>query len=255
MKTIFQHLSLAAAVSAALVSTQALAHQAGDLFVRAGAVTVAPDDSSDGLVVPALDGVNGFDGTAAIGGTGVEVDDDTQLGLTVTYMLSNSLGVELLAATPFTHDITANLGGLGKVDAGETTHLPPTLSVVWYPMGSSNQISPYVGAGINYTVFFEEEVSADLEAGLPAVADALTGTTVGLSGPVPMDLELDNSLGLAFQAGVDVALDEKWHLNASVRWIDIETKGKITSALGDTITVDDVTIDPFVYQINLGYKF
>lgn len=251
----FKHLGMAAAVSAALVSADVLAYEAGEIFIRAGSVTVAPDESSDGLAVPALDGVNGFDGFAEIGGTGVEVDDNTQLGLTINYMLTGSLGLELLAATPFTHDITADLGGLGKVDAGETKQLPPTLSLVWYPMGSNGKISPYVGAGINYTVFFEEDVSSDLEAGLSGVADAVTGTSVGLPSPVPLDLELDNSLGLAFQAGVDVALDEKWFLNASVRWIDIDTEAKITSALGTTVTVDNIEIDPLVYQVNVGYRF
>ncbi|NIB44024.1 outer membrane beta-barrel protein [Pseudomaricurvus alkylphenolicus] len=255
MKTALKHLSLAAAVSAAVVSTQAFAYQAGDFFVRTGAATVAPDESSDGLAVPALDGVNGFDGAAELGGTGVEVDDDTQLGLTVTYMMSESLGVELLAATPFTHDITADLGGLGKVNAGETTHLPPTLSLVWYPMGTSGQFKPYLGAGINYTIFFEEEVSSDLEAGLSPVADAITGVSVGLPSPMPLDLELEDSVGLAFQAGVDVALDDKWHLNASVRWIDIDTEAKIKSSGTTIIEIDNIEIDPLVYQINLGYKF
>ena len=254
MKT-FKHLGLAAAISAALVSADVFAYEAGEIFIRTGAVTVAPDESSDGLAVPALDGVNGFNGNAALGGTGVEVDDNTQLGLTVNYMLSGSLGIELLAATPFTHDITADLGGLGKVDAGETKHLPPTVSLVWYPMGSNGQISPYVGAGINYTVFFEEDVSADLEAGLAGVADAVTGASVGLPSPVPLELELEDSFGLALQMGVDVALDEKWHLNASVRWIDINTEAEITSALGSTITIDDIELDPLVYQINVGYKF
>lgn len=255
MKKVVSTLTLATAVSLAVGSHFAGAYEAGDIVVRAGVVTVAPDESSDGLVIPALSGVGAYDGSA-LGGTSVEVDDDTQLGLTATYMLSPSLGVELLAATPFTHDITANLGGLGKVDAGETTHLPPTLSVVWYPMGSAGKVSPYVGAGINYTIFFEEEVSSDLEAGLAGVADVVTGVSVGLPSPAPLDLELDDSIGLALQVGVDFQLNEQWHVNASVRWIDINTDAKITnSALGTVITVDDVEIDPYVYQVNIGYKF
>ncbi len=254
MNKVFKQLSLAAAISTALVSVQAMAYEAGDWVVRAGVVTVSPDESSDGLNVPALAGVGAYAG-GDIPGTGVDIDDDTQLGLTVSYMYSSSWGVELLASTPFTHDVAADLGALGKVDAVEATQLPPTLSVVWYPMGSAATVSPYVGAGINYTIFFDEQVTSDLENGLPGVADAVTGLPVGLTGPVDMDVKLKNSLGLALQAGVDVAINEQWHVNASVRWIDINTEAKITSALGETITIDNIEIDPFVYQLNIGYKF
>ena len=245
-------LALAAAM---IVAPGAMAYEAGDIIVRAGAANIDPDSSSSGLTIPALDGVNGFNGQQEVAGTGVEVDDETQLGLTATYMFSSSLGVELLASTPFTHEITANLGGLGKVDAGEGKHLPPTLSLVWYPLGSENTVSPYVGAGVNYTIFLEDSVSPDLEAGLSAVADAVTGVSVGLPSPVPLGLELDNSWGLAAQLGVDVALSEQWHVNASVRWIDIDTEAEITSGGATIITVDDVEIDPLVYQLNIGFRF
>lgn len=244
MNRVYKQLSLAAAVSAAIVSAQVSAYEAGDIIVRAGLATVAPDESSDGVAIPAL-------AISAIPGTEAEVDDDTQLGLTVTYMVSNKFGVELLAATPFSHDITANLDGYSsglKVDAAETKQLPPTLSAIYYPMvGNGSAFQPYVGVGINYTLFFEEDVDADLEA--------LTGVLAAASGPVPMKLKLDDSVGLALQVGADYALNEKWHLNASVRWIDINTDATFTSALGDTITVDDVEIDPWVYQLNVGYKF
>ncbi|NHN39602.1 outer membrane beta-barrel protein [Pseudomaricurvus alcaniphilus] len=242
--TCIKALSMATAIAASLTANQALAHQAGDIFVRAGLATVAPDESSDGVAIPALD-------IAPIAGTEAQVDDNTQPGLTITYMLSNKLGIELLASTPFTHDISANLNGYSpglKVDAAEAKHLPPTLSAVYYPFADSGSaFQPYAGLGLNYTIFFEEDVDSDLEA--------LTGTLAGASGPVPMKLKLDNSLGLALQLGADYSLDKNWHLNASVRWIDINTDATFNSALGKTITVDDVEIDPWVYQVNIGYKF
>ena len=243
-----------AVVFVAFPVSQASAYEAGDWIVRAGVATVEPDESSGGVNVPALAGTGTYVG-GPIAGTGVEVGSDTQLGLTATYMVDHQWGVEVLAATPFTHDITANLGGLGKVNAGEATHLPPTVSLVWYPVGAAAGVAPYVGAGLNYTIFFDEKVSSDLENGLPSVADAITEDAVGLTAPVEMDLHLDDSVGIALQVGLDVAMDEQWHVNASVRWIDINTEATLTSALGDTITVDDIEIDPWVYQVNVGYRF
>ncbi|MCK9503155.1 MAG: outer membrane beta-barrel protein [Porticoccaceae bacterium] len=227
---------------AAMSSTAALAYQAGDIIVRAGAVTVAPDESSDGIAIPALN-------VPALAGTEAEVDSNTQLGLTATYMLSSSLGIELLAATPFSHDIAANLNAanLGTINAGSTKHLPPTVSLVWYPLGSEQTLSPYLGAGINYTVFFDEKVSGDLEAA--------TGGLAGLDGPLPMSLDLDDSWGVAAQMGVDFAINSNWHVNASVRWIDIETEATFSAGGATIISVENVEIDPWVYQLNIGYKF
>ena len=222
----------------------ALSYEAGDMFVRAGAVRVAPDESSDGIAIPGLD-------VAAIAGTDAQVDNDTQLGLTFTYMYSDKLGVEVLAATPFEHDLTANLDGHTEglsVAAGSTKHLPPTVSAVYYPMaGNGSAVQPYIGAGLNYTIFFSEDVAPELEA--------LTGVLADADGPIAMKLKLDDSWGLAFQAGVDVALDDKWHLNGSVRWIDIETEATYSAAGADIITIDNVELDPWVYQINIGYTF
>lgn len=244
MKKMFETLTIAAAVAAASIATPALAYEAGDIIVRAGLATVAPDEKSDGIAVPAL-------GIAPIDGTEAEVDDNTTLGLTLTYMLGSKLGIELLAATPFKHDISANLDGYSsglKVDAGETKQLPPTLSAVYYPLGDSGSaFQPYLGVGVNYTIFFEEDVDSDLES--------LTGTLAGASGPVPLDLELDDSVGVAVQIGADYSINKNWLLNASVRWIDINTDATFKSSLGETIAVDDVEIDPWVYQINIGYKF
>lgn len=230
-------------LAAAATSLPVLGYEAGDLLVRAGAVRVAPDESSDGIAIPALD-------VAAIAGTDAQVDNDTQLGLTVTYMVDNRWGIELLAATPFEHDITANLDGHTSglsVPAGSTKHLPPTLSAVYYLRSDGSQaVQPYLGAGINYTVFFSEDVAPELEA--------LTGVLASADGPVAMKLKLDDSWGLAFQAGVDVAIDDKWHVNGSVRWIDIDTKATFSNG-ADIITVGDVEIDPWVYQLNIGYTF
>ena len=72
--------------------------EAGDIVVRAGAVTVDPhEDSSEHLTLHAL----GTD----VAGTKATLDSDTQLGLNFMPTWStDNIGVELLAATPFTHE-------------------------------------------------------------------------------------------------------------------------------------------------------
>lgn len=123
----------------AALSSPAIAHQEGDILVRAGIASVSPNDSSDKIL--------GSDEE-------LHVNSDTQLGLTVGYMLTDNVSVELLAASPFSHKISTPLLGLG--DIAETKHLPPTVMLQYYFGTKESTLRPFVGAGINYTVFFDE---------------------------------------------------------------------------------------------------
>ncbi|MFA3791023.1 OmpW family protein [Aliiglaciecola sp. SL4] len=208
------------AVAVALSATQAQAYTTGDMILRAGVTTVAPDESSG----------NVFIGGADVG-VGVNVDNNSQLGLNFAYFLSPNWAIEVLAATPFEHDI-----GLNTVGAlGSTKHLPPTISANYHFLDADSAFQPYVGLGINYTIFFSEEfTAANQEAGFD-------------------DLELDDSVGLSAQIGFDYMLDDNWFVNASARYIDISTEATFTND-GSAGTVD-VDIDPFVYSLTVGYKF
>jgi len=228
MKKTFSRATLAAL---ALASPLALAHQAGDIIVRAGAVTVDPHEKSSKIYVGAL-------GTK-VAGTKATLNSNTQLGLNFAYMLTDHVGVELLAATPFKHDVgvkgfTGRFAGLnGKL--GSTRHLPPTLSLVYYPMGNSSFIQPYVGAGVNYTWFFDDKLGGEAKG-------------KGFSG-----LDVKNSFGWAAQIGTDVDLGNNFLFNAQLRYIDISTTGT-TKYAGNKVKVD-LDVDPLVYMMGIGYKF
>jgi outer membrane protein len=154
-------------------------------------------------------------------------------------MVTDKVGIELLAATPFSHDVGVKgmpgpYAGLnGKL--GSLKHLPPTLSVIYYPLDKTSAFQPYVGAGINYTWFFDTELSSSAE-------------DKGFSG-----LDMKDSWGLAAQVGMDYMLTDNIMLNAQLRYIDIDTTGT-TYLAGDKVKVD-VDVDPFVYMVGLGYKF
>ncbi len=216
----------------ALAAVAPLAHafEAGDIVVRAGAVTVDPREDSSDIRHATL---------GTIGGSKATLDSDTQLGLNFAYMLTDKVGIELLAATPFSHSvgvkgIPAPFNGLNG-SLGDTKHLPPTLSLVYYPLDSKSAVQPYVGLGLNYTAFFDTSLSSSAEG-------------KGFRG-----LELDNSVGVAAQLGADFMLTDNWLVNAQVRYIDIDTEGT-TYLAGNKVSVD-VEVDPFVYMVGVGYKF
>lgn len=215
----------------ALTAPLAHAYKAGDIIVRAGAVTVDPHESSSDIWVGALN--------TDVPGTKATLDSNTQLGLTGTYMITDKVGIELLAVTPFSHSVGVKgmpgpFAGLnGKL--ADIKHLPPTLSAVYYPLDSSSAFQPYVGLGLNYTWFFDTELTSAAEG-------------KGFSG-----FDLDDSWGLAGQVGMDYMLTDNLLFNAHVRYIDIETTG--TTSFGGREVKVDVDVDPWVYMVALGYKF
>ena len=223
---------LSTAVAAALLSgaVSVGAYEEGDWIVRVGATTVAPNESSDDIILPT---------SPPTVLKGVSVSDDTQLGLIGAYMLTDTVGIELLAATPFEHDIKVR--GT-SISAGTTKQLPPTLSLQWYPRGGQDGWQPYLGMGINYTIFFDEEVDSDLEGAL--------GDLLGAS---KVDLELDDSVGLAAQAGVDFPITKNLSINLGVWYIDLGTTAKIKTDVGSVKF--DVDIDPWVYNVGVAYWF
>lgn len=227
MKKSFVAGTVASAVLSSLaVMPLAQAHEAGDWLVRGGLTSVVPQDSSSNIVVGADLGV------------GVTVANDTQLSATIAYFLTDNWSLEAIAATPFQHDVNFSVADpLGTGDnLGDVTHLPPTLSVNYHFGDTNSTVRPYIGVGLNYTIFFDEQFSAANEQ-------------AGLA-----DLSLDNSFGLAAQVGADWQLSERWIFNAAARWISIDTSAtfNLNGAAGE---VSDITIDPMVYTLSIGYRF
>lgn len=210
-------------------STVALANQAGDILIRGGATMVSPDSAKAPVFL-------GGDDSA---GLSLSVEDNTQLGLNFVYFFDTNWAIELLAATPFTHDVIINdpnaALGVDGVKLAEVTHLPPTLSALYY-FDTGTAFKPYVGLGLNYTHFFKEEFE-------PAPK------SLGFS-----NLQLDGSFGYSVQIGADYEIDKNWSVNASARYIDISTDATFDVA-GESIGKSTIDVDPMVYSIMVGYKF
>lgn len=205
-----------AALTLSTLSGGAWAHDAGEFFIRAGSATVRPSEGSDN-VLGALGGFN--------------VSNNTQLGLTFTYMATENIGIELLAATPFRHKVGTGPTG----DIATVHHLPPTLMAQWYFGDSSSKLRPYIGAGINYTTFFDNDFNK-------------TGKEAGLS-----DLSLDDSWGAAGQVGMDYLINRDWLVNMSVWYMDIDTNVKFKHN-GERQSVS-TRLDPWVFMFSAGYRF
>ncbi len=216
-------LALVAAASAIAVPAQAqdTGIAAGDWLVRLRGIMVSPTEKA-GPITPGVP-------------TGsVSVDDGYMPEVDFTYMATDNVGFELIASTT-KHNIngTGAISGLGKV--GSTWALPPTLTVQYHFMPKAH-VRPYVGAGINYTIFHSSKTSDSLN-------NALGKTT----------LKLDDSFGYALQAGVDVDVTPKVFLNLDVKYIDIDTTARLKT--GAATNKIDVSLDPFVFGAGVGFRF
>lgn len=217
MRTLASALALTAALG---LAAPASAHEAGDWLFRVGASAIDPKSDNGSLDLSAI----------GVGSQPIEVDDKTGVTFNVTYMYSKNIGVEILAALPFEHDVY--VGTLGLV--GTVEHLPPTVSVQYHFMPDS-VFQPYAGIGLNYTGILSSKEKGALE-------------TLGAS------LDVDDSVGLAVQLGFDYQVTDQWFLNFDLRYIDIDADATIGVPGVGTLKTD-VNIDPVVYGIHLGYRF
>lgn len=164
-------------------------------------------------------------GNTDIGGT-PEADDAFVPEFDITYFFTPNIAAELILATS-PHDVTLKNSTLGTLDLGSTWVLPPTLTMQYHFMPGQT-LSPYVGAGINYT--------------LPYSEDAAGGTVT--------DLEVDGSFGWALQAGADYWLNDNWGLNFDVKKIYVDVDAKVNG------TIDgNVELDPWVIGAGVAYRF
>jgi outer membrane protein len=179
---------------------------AGDLLVRGGVHNVDPKSSND---------------------LEVNVNSNATLSIGATWFLTRNIAVDLLGALPFKHDIDDDTGaGLGRI--ATVKHLPPTLGVQ-YHFNPGGTFDPYVGAGLNVTLFFSEEGK---------------GVLAGV------DVSASTSVGPALQIGGDFALGKDWVLGVDLRWAKIGTDVTIGG-----VDVGKLDLDPLVYGVTIGRRF
>ncbi len=197
--------------------------KAGDWIIRLRGIAVIPNERSGGI-------------TPTFPNEQLRLDNAVTPEVDISYMVADNIGIELIAATTKHHvfGTSGTTGGIGKL--ASTRVLPPTLTVQ-YHFAPQSKIRPYVGAGINYSFFFDADASDGLEA-------AVGRTRVSLS----------NSFGWAAQAGMDLDLNDRFFLNLDLKYIDMDSTVTLrTNAIGNQRV--RLNIDPIVAGVGVGMRF
>lgn len=206
---------LIAAVAAGLSMT-AMAETAGTWTVGVGAGYVDPDSGNGTLNTKDF----------GLGMSKVDVDYDVRPTITAEYFVADNVGIELLAALPFHHDIDLKPETGGVINA-KTQLLPPTLSLQYHFDNVHANVKPFIGVGANYTTFFKERS--------------------GVSG---VDLEIDDSWGVAGHVGLDFKINPTDAVRIDARYIDLEPDVKLGGK-----DIGTAEINPWVYGISYVQRF
>ena len=221
-----QTLKLSLVALALVAGSAAQAQSAGTWMARVGATGIYPQVSSGDLSPPAWPN------------TQTDVSSDWSLGGGITYMITDNWSVDVPLALPFTHTLTGAgaIAGVGTI--GTTKALPLT---VWgqYRFGEAKAaFRPYLGAGLTYAYFYDENATNTL--------NALSGGTP--SNPTTFSIESKFALGV--QAGATYAFNERWFLDGMVGYTWL--KNTTTLSTGQT---QQMTLNPVSVALAIGYRF
>ncbi len=160
-----------------------------------------------------------------IGGE-VDASETVVPELDLSLFFSPNLSLELILATT-KHDIDALSTSLNDVDLGHIWLLPPTLTLQWHFL-PDGELNPYVGAGVNYTIFYNGDPGA------------------------VTSVEYENAVGLAGQVGADYFLNDNWGVNFDLKKLLLNTEATVDA--GGTVVVADVDLDPWVFGAGIVYR-
>jgi len=168
--------------------------------------------------------------------------------LDFTYFITSHWATELILGTA-KHKVStvgSDLSAIGAssnagVDLGTVWLLPPTLTLQYhFPVANFN---PYVGAGVNYTIFYSVD-----------------------QGPVVKDISYKNKFAFATQAGFDYDISKRFFVNVDFKKIFLSTTASVDGSnltpaaspqLSGTLgnIKANVKINPWLMGAGIGCRF
>ena len=219
-------LSTVTALTALTLGTSAQAQSQGSWLVRGGIMQLAPQVTSGTLTAPSLPGAQS------------SVSNSTQYAGGVTYMLSNSVAIDLPLALPFKHNLygAGSIAGVGKI--GDTKAIPATVMVQYRFGESSGMFRPYLGLGVTYAKFDGEHTTA-----------ALSGLTGGTP-LTPTTLSIQSKLAATMQMGASYKIDERWFVDGAITKTPLKTRNTLST--GQTL---DISLNPIGISLGVGMRY
>mgnify|MGYP000155531950 CR=1 FL=1 len=202
-----KNILVAALIAAGVLSSAVAQAQDGSFMVRARAVNVAFENGQSN----------------AVASMDIRAEDRWIPEVDFSYFITKNIAAELVLTYPQTVDIT-----IGGVKQGKIKALPPSL-LVQYHFTNFGAFKPYVGAGVNFTIFSSR--------------DNILGGAAKVDG---------TSAGLAAQVGFDYMLSKNWGLNLDVKYIQMSTDVTLTAS---GTNIGKLDLNPITAGLGVTYRF
>lgn len=115
--------------------------------------------------------------------------------------------------------------------------IAPTLLLEYVFLDESSKWRPYIGAGVNYTTFYDRNSTA--------AGDAASGG--------PTKISLTPSVGWAATAGISYHIANNWHAYASYSFSKVATD--LTADTAGVIRTSHISFAPQALVLSVGYSF
>ena len=206
--------AMAAVASLAPIAAQAQAAAENPWMIRVRAVDLLFQNGQSG-------------GNGSVQALNIKAQNQWIPEVDVSYFFTKNIAAELVLTYPQQVNITA---GSGNTNVGKITALPPSL-LAQYHFTDLGAFKPYVGLGVNYTIFGNRQ-------NFPALGNSVTVN--------------QSSIGVVGQIGMDYMFDKNWGLNVDVKYIQMSTN--VTTVAGGT-NLGKLTLNPWTPGVGVTYKF
>lgn len=224
--------ALALVAAATSLSQPVLAQEAGTVQLKVLGTAVLPDGK--------VKSIEGGTLAATVAGLGVqtEANDNYVPTVAIEYFVNANVSVETICCTT-AHTVSATapaaLAGAHLVD---DIHIIPATFTLKYHLGPADGVRPYVGAGPSYFIFLKDKAGA-------GATSALTATNA----------KLDDTLGFALQAGIDVPLNAGMALTLDAKRYFMRPEAHFFNAAGTEVLNTKHKLDPWVVSAGVGFRF
>lgn len=214
MKTKAMALGCALATAVACNSGSAQAYEAGDFLVQGLVAGFSPDASGS------------IDSLGTGGGTNFNSGSTTaNPALNLTYFFTENIAAQTVLAVPWAR-VDLQVGG--KTQKLTDQWVLPLSIIGQYHFFSKEMVSPFVGAGLTYAKFWEDQSH------------------------IGSHVEVDDTWGGLVNFGLNVKIpDSRWVAVLDVKkWFLYPTNTHIGGNSNDNLTVN-----PWFFGIGIGYNF
>ena len=227
-----KHYLLAGAVLSALTAAPASAQEAGDIQVKVLGTAVLPNGE--------VDSIEGGTLASTVAGLGLttEANDNYVPTVAIEYFVSDNISVETICCVTAHHVSATGPASLAGANLVDKIHIVPATFTLKYHLGAAGSIRPYIGAGPTYFLFIKDQAGAGAVSALGAATN-----------------HIDDTLGLALQAGVDVPVSEGMLVSLDAKRYFVSPEVHWYNAAGTEVLNTRHNLDPWVLSVGVGFNF